>query len=222
MADRELVRIGSVSAMLGAVILVVTNLLHTRGFEFGDTADHFAAVADDSLYLGDHIGLLVGALMMSAGLIALSRSLRDAGGAAWAFLGLAAAIVGAGLMVVLIAIDGIALTVIADQLADDPSLLPMVGIFEEIGLGLFAMLIFFTFGITYILYGLAVSLSDTYPKWLGWAALALGIAGAAIGVVQAYEGPSDTLTNILFPIVSVLLTLWTGTMGYLMWKKSAA
>ena len=222
MADRELVRIGSVSAMLGAVILVITNLLHTRGFEFGDTADHFAAVADDSLYLGDHIGLLVGALMMSAGLIALARSLKDGGGAAWAFLGLAAAVISGGLMVTVIAVDGVALTVVADQLAADASLLPVAGLLEEIGMGLFTMLIFFTFGILYILFGLAVSLSDTYPKWMGWSALALGIAGAVIGVVQAYEGPSDTLTNILFPIVSVLLTLWTGTMGYFMWKKSAA
>ncbi len=219
MEDRQMLRIGSVSAVLGAILLVVTNILHPRDFEYGDTASHFADVAGSDIYLGDHIGLLVGALLMTAGLIAIARSLREGGGAAWAFFGLTSAVVSAGLMVVVIGIDGIAFVAAADELS---GMSTAAFLLEQIGLGLFTMLIFFTFGVMYALYGLAISLSDTYPKYMGWIALVGGIAGMTIGIVQAYEGPSDTLTNVLFPIVSVLLTVWVFAMGLFMWKKASA
>ena len=217
MEDRSMLRIGSVSAMLGAIILVITNVMHPRDFEYGDTASHFADVAGSDIYLGDHIGLLVGALLMSAGMIAIARSLRETTAAAWAFFALISAVVAAGLMVVLIAIDGVAFAAIADSVTGDAAL-----VFEEIGFGLFSMLIFFTFGVQFSLFGVALSMSDNYPKYMGWIALVGGIAGMAIGLTQAYEGPSETLTTILFPIVSVLLTLWVLVMGVFMWKKSSA
>ena len=67
-----------------------------------------------------------------------------------------------------------------------------------------------------------MALSNVYPKWLGWIALVLGIAGAGIGMVQAFDGPSEPMTNIIFPIVSILLTVWTLVMGVFMWKKTSA
>ena len=50
----------------------------------------------------------------------------------------------------------------------------------------------------------------------------LGIAAAVLGLVQTYEGPSDLVTKILFPIVSILLTVWVLVMGILMWRKTTA
>ena len=52
--------------------------------------------------------------------------------------------------------------------------------------------------------------ADVYPKWLGWAALILGIVGALVDLTQAYQGTSD-----LFPTVSVLrvLSFTTGQAG---------
>ena len=64
------------------------------------------------------------------------------------------------------------------------------------------------------LYGLAVALSDVYPKWLGWAAL--------IGLGEAFSGHSTVLTNILFPMASILLTMWMLVMGVLMWRRAGA
>jgi uncharacterized membrane protein len=125
---------------------------------------------------------------------------------------------------VAIAVDGVALKAVADEWASsqNASLFQAAYVLMEIGLSLFAMLIFLMFGVMFILYGLAVALSDIYPKWLGWLALVLGIAGAVIGLVQAYEGPSDTLTNVIFPIVSILLTVWVLIIGAFMWKKTSA
>jgi hypothetical protein len=83
MPDRNLVRVSSVSAMLGAIMLIVTNILHPRGADFGDTAEQLQEVADSGIYLGDHMGLLVGVLLLLGGLVGLSRSLADGGGAVW-------------------------------------------------------------------------------------------------------------------------------------------
>ena len=99
--------------MLGAIILIVTNILHPRGADFDDTAELLQEIADAGIYLGDHLGLLVGALLFTGGLIGISRSLAGAGGEVWARLGFAAAVAGAALMLVLIAVDGVALKAVA-------------------------------------------------------------------------------------------------------------
>ena len=95
-------------------------------------------------------------------------------------------------------------------------------VLEQMAFGLFSMFIFLFFGVVFTLYGLAVALSSVYPKWLGWAALALGIAGVLIGLIQTYQGPTDVVTNVLFPIVATLLTLWGIIVGILMWRKTTA
>jgi hypothetical protein len=78
---------------------------------------------------------------------------------------------------------------------------------------LFSFLIFIFWGGTFILYGLAVALSDVYPKWLGWVALVVGTEGALIGLVQALQWPSVLVTIVLFVVVSILLTIWLLVMG---------
>ena len=44
---------------------------------------------------------------------------------------------------------------------------------EEIDVGVFSLWIILFFGATFIVYGLAVAMSDHFPKWLGWAAAVL-------------------------------------------------
>ena len=224
MPERALSRIGSVSAIVGAILLIVANILHPRGAPFGDTKAHLQEIAGSGIYLGDHIGIAVGALLVVGGLVAIYRSITAGAGAACARLGFAAALASAALITVVIAIDGIAIKAVATAWASsqDPALFQAAFVLEQVGVGLFSMLIFLFFGVTFILYGLAVALSDVYPKWLGWAALVLGIVAALIGLVQAYNGPSTLLTNQLFPIASVLLTVWVLVMGVLLWRRAGA
>ena len=56
MPERTLLRIGSLSLILGAVLGLIVNLLHPRGFDFDDTAAHLQEVADSGVYLVVHIG----------------------------------------------------------------------------------------------------------------------------------------------------------------------
>jgi hypothetical protein len=76
------------------------------------------------------------------------------------------------------------------------------------------------FGVTFILYGVAVVLSDVYPKWLGWVAVGGGLGSSLLGLHIGYHGASSLVFNILFPIFSILLTAWIFMMGVLLWRKS--
>ena len=224
MPERTLLRIGSVAAIGGAVLAVIANILHPRGADIDDTRAHLQEIADSGIFLGAHIGLLVAFLLVVGGLAALYRSITAEWGAALARLGFANALVSAALIAVVVGIDGIALKEVANAWASsqDPALFQASFVLEQVAFGIFSMLIFVFFGVTFILYGLAVALSDVYPRWLGWAALVVGIAAALIGLVQAYNGPSDLLTNVLFPIASILLTVWVLVIGVLMWRKASA
>ena len=73
---------------------------------------------------------------------------------------------------------------------------------------------------TFILYGVAVVLSDVYPKWLGWVAVGGGLGSSLLGLHIGYHGASSLVFNILFPIFSILLTAWIFMMGVLLWRKS--
>ena len=224
MPERTLLRIGAVSAIIGAVLGIVVNLLHPRGAEIGNTKAHLQEIADSGIFLGDHIGILVAFLLIVGGLVALYRSITSGRGAAFARLGFAVALASTALIGVTIATDGIAIKAVADTWASsqDPALFQAAYVLEQINLGIFSIVIFVFFGVTFILYGLAVALSDVYPKWLGWAALVVGIVAAVLGLIQAYEGPSTLVTNVLFPIASILLTVWVLVMGILMWRRAGA
>ncbi|MBI4562136.1 MAG: hypothetical protein HY724_08815, partial [Candidatus Rokubacteria bacterium] len=76
------------------------------------------------------------------------------------------------------------------------------------------------FGVTIFLYGLALLTSDVYPKWLGWVAVLASIGSALVGLNLAYRGPSVLAANVLFPIFSIVITLWVLVMGVLLWRKA--
>ena len=180
MAERALLQIGSVSAIVGAVLAVIVNVLHPRGAEIGDTRAHLQEIADSGIWFVDHIGILVAALLILGGLVALYRSFTEGWGATLARLGFASALVGAAMTAVLLGgTDGIAMKEVADAWASsqDPALFQAGFVLEQINLGIFSTFIFVFFGVTFILYGLAVALSDVYPKWLGWAAVVARIGG---------------------------------------------
>ncbi len=225
MPERTLLRIGSVSAIAGAVFLIVFNVLHPPSGAFDDTRAHLQGIADSGIYQAVHVGILVGALLLLGGQgRALYRSIAAEPGAALARLGFAAALVGTATISLDIATDGIALKVVADAWASsqDPALFQAAYVLEQVVAGIFSIWIFVLLGVSFSLYGLAVALSDVYPKWLGWAALVVAIGAGLIGLAEAFSGHSVVLTNILFPIASILLTVWMLVMGALMWRRAGA
>lgn len=224
MPDRVLFRVGSVCAIVGATLGFVFNLLHPRDSDALDnTEQQLQLIVDEDIWLFDHVMLLVAVILSFLGLVAIYRSIKGDTGLAWARLGVATAVAGAGVAVITIGIDGIAMNEIADTWAtssDPASVLAAAEVVEEVGISLFTVLILAFFGVVPLFFGLAVANSDVYPKWLGWVAVLAGVLGLVTGFVQAFDGLSTFTTLVLFPIASVLFTLWILYVGVLLWRKT--
>ena len=75
------------------------------------------------------------------------------------------------------------------------------------------------FGLTFILYGLAVRAGDRYPQPLGWVAVVAGVGAVAVGLVHAVTGPSFVTVSV-FPALAAVLSLWLLVIGLLLWRQT--
>jgi len=203
----------------------VVNVLHPRVNDPANTKAFLRQVAESTIWVGDHVGIIFAVLLVTGGLVAVYRSITSGPGAAWARLGFAAALVSAGLGFVTFAVEGIAIKRVAVAWASAPRAEKAVAFrvadaLVQIQWALSSVWILIFFGVTFILYGVAVVLSDVYPKWLGWVAVGGGLGSSLLGLHIGYHGASSLVFNILFPIFSILLTAWIFMMGVLLWRKS--
>jgi hypothetical protein len=225
MPERTLTRIGAAAAVLGAVLGLVVNVLLPRVSDPANTKAFLRQVAESTIWVGDHVGIFFAMLLVTGGLVAVYRSITSGPGAAWARLGFAAALVSAGLGFVTVAVEGIAVKRVAMAWASAPKgekavAFRVADALVQIQWGLDSVWILIFFGATFILYGVAVILSDVYPKWLGWVAAGGGLGSSIIGLHIGYHGASSLVFNVLFPIFSILLTAWIFMMGILLWRRS--
>lgn len=155
-----------------------------------------------------------------------SPALAPAGsGITWpvARLGLAAALLGGAVVTVSTAMDGFVMKALALSSAAAPAaeaataLLIAIAVKEvDFGIWSIGMLVFF--GATFACFGLAVSASRRFASWFGWIAV-VGAGGATVAALLqiAATGPVQAAETI-FLVSSVLLTLWTLSVGVLMWR----
>lgn len=222
--QRDMIRIGALCAIVGAVVFMAANILHPRSPNIQITALQVETVAHSDIWVTDHLLLLIGGLLLLPGLLAIQRSIATSPGAAWAELGKTGAVVSTAIWAVLMAVDGFTSKVVhgawaSASEAEKAVALRVAEAMEQIDVGIFSVYIIVFFGVTFMLYGLAVAKSGRFPQWLGWAALLLGCASFVDGIVQGYLGLSVLVTNILFASFSSFQTLWLLTMGVLMWRS---
>jgi len=225
MSEPTLFKIGSVAAIVGGILAVVVNILHPTPPERGNTEALLRLVAESSIWVPDHVGIVFVVLLTLGAAVAIARSITGERGASLARLGVAGALTSAAIAIVLFAIDGIALKDLAMAWLNAPAAEKEVAFrvaeaVEAIGEALFSLWIIVFFGITFLLYGLAVALGDGYPKWLGWVAVVAALGSLLVGVAQSFSGLSVLMTDILFPLFSLILTLWLVIIGFLLWRKA--
>lgn len=222
-AQRDVIRVGALCAIVGAVVFMAANVVHPRSPNIQVTAFQVETVAHSDIWVTDHLLLLLGGLLLLPGLLAIQRSIPTGPGAAWAELGNSGAVVSTAIWAVLIAVDGFSSKVVHGAWASAPDAEKAVALrvaeaMEQIDVGIFSVYIIVFFGVTFMLYGLAVAKSGRFPQWLGWAAFGLGLASFLDGIAQGYTGLSVLVTNILFASFSSFQTLWILTMGVLLWR----
>lgn len=229
-SGRLLYRIGAVSAILGSLIALAGNALHPRvsSSDLGDPVAFLRLVHESSMWTTAHAAIIVAALLFLGGQVAIYESLRAGRAAALARLALASALVGGATNLIVLAIDGIVMSEVAEAWATAPAAekaaaLQAGAAMYHLDFGLFSILTaLMFFGVPFILYGLSVVSSEPYPRWLGWVAVVGGSGAAAVGLVEAYAGVTAATFLILFPILAAMLSIWLLVMGVLLWRRANA
>ena len=77
MSDRTILRLGSASAIVGAAVALVANLLHPRVSRFEDPVNAFVReVAGSDAWVPLHLALVAGILLIAFGQFAFLRSMK--------------------------------------------------------------------------------------------------------------------------------------------------
>ena len=226
MADRTLLRIGAVLAIVGAIAFIVGNLLTIGGG--GDPADTAAVLqeaVESTTSVGGRLLIFVGNVLVVGALVALYRSITEGTGAALARLGLASALLALAVFMVVIGINGFAGKEVAEAWVNAPAdekaaAFRVAEAVQHMVVGVIS-LGSVLYGTAILLYGLAVALSSIYPRWLGWVAVVVGLDGAVAGFSIFLYGASFG-TLLPFLLFSLLSILWVLVMGVLMWRRASA
>src|SRR5262245_65631218 len=106
---------GAVAAIGGAVLLLVSTLLHPMSADPADAAAAFREYAADRFWVATHLGQFFGISLIFVGLYALRQSLADSRAAWVSDLGFHFAVATLATAAVLHAVDGVAPQVMADH-----------------------------------------------------------------------------------------------------------
>ena len=224
-------QVGAVLLVLGVVASIIGNSLHPVREDPMDNPRVFQEYAQSDEWILAHLGQFAGYLFAFAGLIVLSQLLL--GGrtriAVAAHLGVVGATASLAVAAVLQAVDGIALKAMVDNWAQAPGPQQAVAFgaaesvrWLEIGINsLFRLLQ----GTTLIVVGLALALSDRFPRWLGWLGVIFGLALVLRGIAVAFVGfdlsnPVYLATSVLTSLPVTLLSVWMAALSILMWRHS--
>ncbi len=211
--------------MAGAALGFVFNLLHPRAS--GTTVrDELELVSGSGFWVFDHYMLAWALGFLLVGLIAIGWSFDDEASASWGRFAAASAIVTTVVGYVTVAIDGMIFKEVADAWAragggTDSGAFATADAVLAVGLGLFTAFIG-AIGFTALLFGVASWYSARHPAWVAYVALAAGVICLVASSIQYLGGISFLTANILFPIGSVLFTLWTFMAGLTLWRRADA
>jgi hypothetical protein len=170
--------------------------------------------------------IVLGVILMFLGLVAIGRSIRGGSAEALAQLGVYAAAVGTSMGVATVILDGVGAKQLAEQWAaaagsTKATALSLVSMNETLNFALAGLFNLSFAGVPFILLGLAVALSDFYPRWLGWTAALAGVGSVAAGLVQPFSGEPTVASLVLTIIGPTIISLWTLIMGVLMGRRAA-
>ena len=226
MGDRTFMRVGAGALVVGTVLAFVFNLIHPRSSNALDsTRGELELVAGSDIWLFDHMMLGVSAALVLLGLVAFASSMRGGNGDLWARAALVAGVAGVVVIWITVVVDGMASKEVADawaQSPDDPALLAAGEAVVQISLALFTAVIGASFGVTPIVFGMAILASGVYARGFGWVSIAAGGLGFVTAMIQFLAGPSDLTAAVLFPIASLSFTLVGFVLGVQLWRRSEA
>ncbi|HEX2031169.1 MAG TPA: hypothetical protein VHL78_07200 [Actinomycetota bacterium] len=227
MDERNLLRLGGFSAILGAVVALVANLVHPRISDFADRVrGELQMVAASGAWIPIHLAALAGTLLILFGLYAVVRSLKGGPAEPVARLALGLLLIATPLAIVLLAVDGYSTKSVADAWAGatgparDLAFAAATAV-ADIAWAMFMAFLLTVLGLAPIALGWAIAASRSYPAALGWPAAVLGAIAVVAAVLGILTGPSAAFF-IVFVGASGLLTIWVLALGVVLTRRTAA
>lgn len=223
-SERWIYTIGGIGAIVGSLMGMVGNLIHPPT-PLDDPEGVARVIAESDAWTAIHLVIVFGIVLMLGGLVALYNSIRGGVAGALARFGLAAAVVGIAIGVVLVILDGVAAKQLADEWAAAPTeeqavALRIVLANETINFALASSFNIVFAGATFIFFGLAVAFSGAYPRWLGWVVVVAGIVSVGAGLIQASTGEPTVASFVLTIIGPTVITLWLLAIGVLLVRRA--
>ena len=229
-AQATILRIGAAMASLSALATVSSGVLHPSRERPDDHPRVFAEYAQSEIWVTGHLIQTFGFFLAFLALIALGAALLERHDRARVFVRIGtplatAAIAAAALLQ---GLDAVALKAVAAKwaAASDADRAATFAAAEavrylEIGFNsIFRMLQ----GFCYATFGAALIHTSGWARWLGWSAVALGLAIVCRGLAVAYTGFS--LANPLYAVVGVtaleLLNAWLLVASFYMWRSASS
>lgn len=228
-ADRALLRMGAISIVLGTLVSNIAVFFHGGGAHPENLVATLPGYAANANWEVVHLAQFVGDALLLVGFLALYRSIIARAGtgasAALTRMGFVIAVVAEGVYAINQAVDGIAIKFVAQQWVsaapDEKAVAFRIADAVrhiEIGTSSFWML---TSGLAILFFGLAIALGRTYPRLLGWAAIAIGIGLFANALNVAYNGFAfGSPLGMVGVAAGFLLTLWSLILAFFMWRKA--
>ena len=216
--------VGGALGMVGAGLALIANVLHPDPNEFQLEA-LLQQIAQSPTWGIIHLTLILALVLIFGALLALTLSIKGEPAATVARLACLATLLGGALILVSTAIDGFAMSRLAQAWYDaapgeKATALQIADAVENTQYAVYSLSVAVFLGLGIFLYGLATLLSSAYPKALGWLAILAGGGALVVGVAQLLGGPDFRDTGALFALCSILSTGWVFAMGGLMWRKA--
>jgi hypothetical protein len=223
--DRKIFWIGGLAAAVGAVLGLVGNLIHPVT-PTDDPEGVARAIATSGGWVVIHLTIVIGLILMLGGLFGIRYSIRGGIAEVLARLGLVVGIGGITVGLILVTLDGVAAPQLAEEWAaaspdEQATALALVHFQETLNFSLASLFNLLFAGATFILFGLAVGLSDMYPRWLGWIVVGAGVLSLPAGLIQAFTGEPSNASRVLTIIGPTVITLWLLAMGILLMRRAA-
>lgn len=214
-------RTGAIALPLGVVLLLAATAVHPSRENVMDHEAVFREYALSGDWIAIHFAQWVAALVFFGGLVALYFAMtagRD--GNVLARFGLVGVVLTGAAITMLQAVDGVGLKWAVDAWVGAPAdqepasfAAAMVLRWTEYALQSYSNILL---GLTLILFGLAISLSDVYSRWPGWLAAGAGVAWIIHGLMVPYVGLFDSPAR---GIALVLTAGWAIVMAVLLWRS---
>jgi hypothetical protein len=222
--DRLLYGLGGAMAIGGALLQLVGNAMHPRSADYyGDPAAWLDNATQSAVWFPSHVLILLGSFLLIGGFVALSRSLAG-GGHGMGQLALANALVGSTLIMVTLAIDGLAVAKLEDawnaSSAASPEALLTANILYHTIFSLLYAFEITLFGLAPIFYGVAILRGRIYPAWMGWAGVLIGSSVVLSAMLAMLGVATEFIDAYVWTVVASAFVLWVLLVGVLLWRKA--